>query len=152
MENNKFIRMVEDQLNIENGIMEKKGQDYTIGNEDRLYNFKLVAELVGITPKQVLMVYWLKHVLSLLNHARGGKESEPIDGRIADVRNYALLYKGLVLEEDNRAGHGKVNGFLYHDRRNGNDAVKPDTGEICSLCKKPLIPVNGEQCQCNEGI
>jgi lysyl-tRNA synthetase class I len=95
-----FIEIVKKQVEVERSILETKGKDYTMENEDRLYNFKLVAELVGITPKQVLMVYWLKHVLSILSHSKGLQETEPIEQRIADVRNYMLLYRGLDTEEE----------------------------------------------------
>ena len=99
MNNEDFAKLMEKQEALEKEIMRVKGNDYTLENPDRHFNFKLVAQLVGITPEQALMVYWLKHVLSLCNHAKGGRESEPIEQRIADVRNYPMLYRGLVEEK-----------------------------------------------------
>lgn len=76
-----------------------KGHDYTVGNgdEDRLWNFKFVAGLLGITPLQALGVYWLKHVLAICTYIKLGKvESEDIDGRFLDESNYNLLGRALV--------------------------------------------------------
>jgi len=67
MDNENFSKIIEKQEALEKEIMKVKGNDYTLENSDRHFNFKLVAQLVGITPEQVLMVYWLKHVLSLCN-------------------------------------------------------------------------------------
>jgi hypothetical protein len=80
-----------------------KGQDYTIGNADRLYNFKKVAELTGLSTRQVWSVYACKHLFAILNYVKteGKSESEPIEGRIVDAINY-LLFLSLIEE---RARH-----------------------------------------------
>lgn len=81
-------------------ILDVKGKDYTIGSDDRLHNFKTVAEFVGVTPAQVLAVYMYKHMAAVFSHIKNGGafESEPIDGRLADVINYCLLYWKMVKE------------------------------------------------------
>ena len=76
-----------------------KGHDYTVGNgdEDRLWNFKIVAGLLGITPMQALGVYWLKHILAICTYIKTGNvESEDIDGRFLDESNYNLLGRALI--------------------------------------------------------
>lgn len=80
-----------------------KGQDYTVGNQDRLYNFNKVAELTGLTSRQVWSVYACKHLFAILNYVKtnGKSESEPIQGRIVDAINY-LLFLSLIEE---RARH-----------------------------------------------
>ena len=40
-------------------ISDSKSIEYTISNEDKHYNFKHVAERLGITPQQAMMVYVL---------------------------------------------------------------------------------------------
>lgn len=80
-------------------ITRVKGNDYTDG-EDKLYNFKKVAEFVGITPEQVWAVYAAKHFLAIMSYCRDGKvESEPINERLHDLINYAMLLKALVWEK-----------------------------------------------------
>lgn len=83
-------------------ILEVKGEDYTIGTGDRLHNFKTVAEFTGLTPEQVLGVYFYKHVSAIFSFIKkGGKsESEPIEGRIADCINYMLLFHKMVRERN----------------------------------------------------
>jgi len=80
-------------------ILESKGQDYTASNDDRLYNFKFIGQVLDLDPKLVWAVYFLKHVLALMNRAKGGKESEPVEGRMDDVANYVVLLAGLLAEE-----------------------------------------------------
>jgi hypothetical protein len=86
----------------EDAILKSKGDDYTIdqADADRLFNFKEIAALVGITPQQVWAVYFLKHVFSILAYIKGKKESEPIQGRKDDSVNYLHLFEGLVLEDE----------------------------------------------------
>lgn len=82
----------------EDNILKAKGDDYTIdqADKDRLFNFKEIATLVGITPQQVWAVYFLKHVFSVLAYIKGKKESEPIEGRKDDCVNYLHLLEGLI--------------------------------------------------------
>lgn len=79
-------------------ILKVKGDDYTIGTGDRLHNFKTVAEFTSLTPEKTLGVYFYKHVSAIFAFIKGGKESEPIEGRIADIINYMLLFYKMVLE------------------------------------------------------
>src|SRR5262245_30775383 len=73
-----------------------KGQDYT-SNADRLSNFKEVAAMIGVSPLQVWAVYALKHWFAILNYVKRGKvESEAIESRFADERNYIDLGYGLL--------------------------------------------------------
>lgn len=81
-------------------ILKVKGDDYTIGNIDRLHNFKTVASFTGLTPPEVLGVYFYKHVAAIFAFIKssGKKQSEPISGRIADCINYMLLFYKMVKE------------------------------------------------------
>lgn len=81
-------------------INDTKGEEYAIGNEDALNNFKQVAEMIGVTPLQVCLVYTYKHFCAIASHAKRGEVlSEPIEGRIVDLRLFAALYLALVQEE-----------------------------------------------------
>lgn len=77
-------------------ILKVKGPDYTKGSPDPLHNFKECAKFTGLTPQQVLGVYLHKHISAIYAHINNQTESEPIEGRIADVINYMLLYTKMV--------------------------------------------------------
>lgn len=80
-------------------ILKAKGDDYTNQNADRLFNFKFIAQLLNISPRVVWGVYFLKHVLAVMNHVKNNHESEPIEGRLDDVANYCDLYEALLYDE-----------------------------------------------------
>lgn len=82
-------------------IYNHKGNDYTRGKGDldRTDNFKVAAENSGVTPYQAWGVYFYKHVSAIWRFLKDGKvESEPIEGRVHDVINYAILLL-LLIEE-----------------------------------------------------
>lgn len=80
-------------------ILEVKGRDYTIGNDDRLHNFRTCGTFTGLSPKEVLGVYLYKHVAAIYAYINNKTESEPIEERIADVINYMLLLYKMVREQ-----------------------------------------------------
>lgn len=91
-------KLIEDAFEVSN----KKGQDYTQKSDDALKNFKSVAERTGMTSKQVLGVYMMKHldaISSFIEHD-GQLESEPIKERIIDAINYLCLLWGLIQEDE----------------------------------------------------
>ena len=79
-------------------IQTKKGVDYA-GREDKLANFKNVAQATGLTPLQVWGVYAKKHIDAVFNFVKHGQvESEPIRGRIVDIINYLSFVEPLAAE------------------------------------------------------
>lgn len=117
MNNKDFEALVKEFRTKQDELIIIKGNDYTVGNaqEDRLWNFKTVGGLLGISPLQCLGVYWLKHVLAICTFIKYGKvESEDIDGRFIDESNYNLLGRALIKE-----GEG-----------NFTARVRPAAGEI----------------------
>lgn len=89
-------------------IQKTKGDEYS-GNEDRLANFKRYSASLGLNPTTVLMIYMGKHwdsIMSFIKNLEKTKDlatlektlSEPIDGRLQDLVNYALLLNGLIHE------------------------------------------------------
>ena len=101
-EYNKFRKKF---FNIAAEISDNKSIEYTISNDDKFYNFKHVAERLGITPKQALMVYVLKHVDALTNDAKTGKthSDETTYNRAIDVSNYMVLLAAIDAEEQTHA-------------------------------------------------
>jgi len=85
-------------------VLTRKGKDYA-GNEDSLSNFKRNAERLGLTKYQVWAIYFNKHVDSINNAIKSSPnnpqvESEPLEQRIIDIINYAVILLCL-LKEDN---------------------------------------------------
>ena len=79
-----------------------KRPSYPIGSSDPLNNFKTVATRLGITPRQALAVYMLKHVDAVVSALKDEKipQGEPIAGRMADLINYTKLAYSLIKEEE----------------------------------------------------
>ena len=63
-------------------------------------NFKQFED-IGMDAKKVLMVYLQKHMNSIKNYVKDGKEysDESIEGRIHDAINYLFLLLGLITED-----------------------------------------------------
>ena len=83
-------------------IMTGKSHDYAAGqqNKDPLFNFREIAQLLHnapITPYTIAMVYFLKHVFSLITFTKTGQQEsgEGLTGRHIDVANYAFIMEQL---------------------------------------------------------
>lgn len=98
MNQKEFDVVAQELLDLAEKIRSSKGKDYSEDN-DRLSNFKTIAKEIGVKPSLVWAVYFRKHIDAIMKHTREGQtESEPIEGRLADVLNYILLYYGLIRE------------------------------------------------------
>lgn len=77
-----------------------KAKEYSL-DTDRLASFKTGAQLQGITPKQCLMGYTTKHIVSISDMIRTNKKFtlDRWEEKITDTINYLLLLKALVTEE-----------------------------------------------------
>lgn len=100
-----FDKLVAETLKKCAEIRDSKGKDYS-DNDDRFSNFKVIAELLGLTPLQVWAVYYLKHVIAIMTFVKTGElASEPIESRFHDTINYDLLGSGLATEAKNEPMH-----------------------------------------------
>ena len=128
MNSKEFNQHRKDFFNEAIRLSDAKSVEYTISNDDRLYNFKHVADRLGITPEQALMVYVLKHVDAICNDAKTGVQvsDETVFSRAMDICNYMVLYTGLKKEpqpdEDNTKPVGTEHGTT---ERNGKDDSEP---------------------------
>jgi len=87
----------------EEEILFSKSKSYANG-VDVLSNFKKNAEACGLTKFQVWLIYFHKHIDSILNAVKNSPqnpvdESEGLEGRIIDARNYLLLLLCLLHED-----------------------------------------------------
>jgi hypothetical protein len=96
-----FISWSRDEFEEEMKIMNSKGQEYTVSNPDKLFNFKSIGERYGLPPQLIASVYLTKHMDSIRNYVLHGTEAcdESIQGRLRDARNYLLLLGALIKEQ-----------------------------------------------------
>ena len=102
MKRNVFIEEILEPLQRrELEINLSKGREYAAGDDDALQNFKLIAQMRGVTPLSVCATYMAKHFLSIMDYSNRGMvlSDESIEGRIADLRLYAALFLALAEEK-----------------------------------------------------
>ena len=108
---NKLKLRMED---IEGQILGTKGTEYIVSNDDRLKFFKDYSTSLGISPEVVCSILLMKHINSILNFVKTGKQGEEgITGRINDARNYLLFLQALV-EENNSGDNIMVDDSVPH--------------------------------------
>ena len=108
---NKLKLRMED---IESQILGTKGTEYIVSNDDRLKFFKDYSTSLDISPEVVCSIFLMKHINSILNFVKTGKQGEEgITGRINDARNYLLFLQALV-EENNSSNRIMVDASVPH--------------------------------------
>lgn len=81
--------------------MAAKNHDYTAASQDALANFKVIAGTLGLKPRQVWAVFFLKQVLAVVTWAKTGKlESEGLGGRFLDLVNFSALGQAVYESAD----------------------------------------------------
>ena len=100
-----------DNLDDETYITLKKAQEEYASCDNPFENFEVVGKILGISPREVLAVYLLKHVISLV---RGVSLREPLRGRVIDAIGYLKLlaymnYVEYMKSGDNKLGEGMGN-------------------------------------------
>lgn len=101
-----FEEICEEFTKREAQLLAWKRNEYASG-EDRLQNFRQVAEWTGQRSAEVALSYLLKHIQSISLAVCSGKyrwcwetvEGEGLKQRIADARNYLLLLAACLEEE-----------------------------------------------------
>ena len=113
-------------------ISDSKSIEYTISNTDKHYNFKHVADRLGITPQQAMMVYVLKHVDAICNDAKTGKQvsDETVRSRCQDIMNYAILYASLHHEQKTTHTKGTTNDS--NTKRSGTNTSEDSGNQATS--------------------
>ncbi len=98
MNNANFEKILEQQMNQCAKVLIDKAREYA--TEDRLHNFKVAANLQGITPKQALAGMMAKHTVSIYDMCRDGEYDIAVwDEKITDHINYLLLLRALIEEK-----------------------------------------------------
>lgn len=97
MKTETFNSIIESQIKRSTEVLVNKAKEYA--TEDRLHNFKVVAEEQGTTPIQALAGMMCKHTVSVYDMCRSGEY--PIElwsEKITDSINYLLLLRAMVEE------------------------------------------------------
>jgi hypothetical protein len=104
----KFKALCEEIQAATTGLLVQKGEEYA-GSTDRLANFKRGAAATGVDPLTVLYIYMSKHWDSVSTYVRKSQQrqeqnlSEPIEGRLHDLINYATLAIAILREQQEDA-------------------------------------------------
>lgn len=83
-------------------LLRAKNADYSQNEQvgDRIAAFRRIARDVDLPMRKVWAVFAQKHWGAIMRFCKEGRvESEPIDGRINDLINYAVLFGPIVEEE-----------------------------------------------------
>lgn len=106
MDSAQFNALVGEARAREDALLLSKGADYTRHDPDRLSNFKRVGTALGIDPLVVWAIYAGKHWDAIMAFVKTGRaESEAIESRLDDLRNYLYLAEGLIAERKRDAWH-----------------------------------------------
>ena len=104
MNNDNFRKNLDDVYAKIETLIGAKGEEYATDN-DRLHNFKVAAQVQGITVKEALSGMMAKHTVSIYDMIGDGKDHslEKWDEKILDHINYLILLRAIVVEEDEEA-------------------------------------------------
>jgi len=117
MKNKEFDKIINEVIETIKKTLKSKGKEYVMENDDRFINFKRGAKVKGTTPEDVLLGYWLKHLISIfdiidkitienkksglmfiINPKNINIPEEIVNEKIGDAINYLILLKGLLKE------------------------------------------------------
>lgn len=95
-----FNVILDEQLQKARDTLGTKAGEYAADN-DRLHNFKVAAELQGITPRAALAGMRAKHTVSVYDilHAEELASPEMVQEKLGDDLNYILLAFAVIQEE-----------------------------------------------------
>ena len=99
MNTEKFNEIINEMLNKCKVTLVGKAREYS-GNDDRLHNFRCAAGLQLCGEKEALFGMMAKHIVSLSDMCRDGKEHalQLWEEKIGDTINYCLLLYAMVRE------------------------------------------------------
>jgi len=100
VKNDVFDKAVEKALKRSTELLERKGEQYTTTDSDRLGQFKQAAEMKGRIPIDALSGMVLKHFSSFIEMSHHPHDFAPEQWRevLDDIRNYTLLAEGVLMD------------------------------------------------------
>lgn len=105
MDQKSFNEGLERRIELMRGTLAKKGEEYTVNEDDRFHNFKRAAAIIGGTPEQALVGMFVKHLVSVLDIVDALSPDtfpsiETIEEKCGDAINYLVLLE-IMLKERN---------------------------------------------------
>src|SRR5689334_1632374 len=95
------MAQVMDEMFVEERQVREAGQKEYDHGDNAFGNFERLAEQLHMDRKQVLWVYFMKHIDGILSYLNGHKsQRENVRGRIKDARVYLALLRGMIEEEE----------------------------------------------------
>lgn len=136
MNNEDFTRVIKEQLARSNTILEHKNEEYSKGG-DRLHNFKVAAELMGVPVKVAVAGMMAKHTASVYDLCMSDKD-EDIDiwnEKITDHINYLLILRAVIEPKDVPSmGEGVTKDYSEEDAEelilSWEELLKPNQVEL----------------------
>lgn len=119
-----------------------KNHDYSI-RQDAMDNFKLIGEMLNISPRTVWGVLAAKHWTAIMNHMGESKKlkSETIHGRFLDLAVYAMLGDALDKDLANSSLPEKPRLIDDADVFQLNDALIALKARGCSIAAENLTRI-----------
>ena len=97
----KFNKLIEEQVVTSLKLLTKKGEEYAIGDADRLECFKVAAAVLGKQQTEALAGMMVKHTVSVYEMCNDPKKYSMArwDEKITDSINYLLILRAMIEEE-----------------------------------------------------
>lgn len=97
----KFEVILQNRLKSIQEVLGSKSKEYA-QEGDRLFNFKLAAQINGSTPEKALWGMATKHLVSVMDLVAGRLEATPdmINEKIGDLINYLILLEAILMEDE----------------------------------------------------
>lgn len=101
MTQDKFVKVINKEIEYCRTLLTSKGVEYAKDNADRLHAFKRAAALEGTSPEAALFGMYAKHLVSvaMMCNDDTAYPEEVWKEKITDSINYNLLLYALVMEE-----------------------------------------------------
>ena len=93
----RFNAILHNRLNSSQDILEKKAKEYAQDN-DRLFNFRLAAQINGTSMEKALWGMATKHLVSVMDLVEGRlvATNAIVDEKIGDMINYLILLEAVL--------------------------------------------------------
>lgn len=101
MENDLFMKVLNDLQHDETSLLSSKGDEYA-GKIDRLQNFRDISKVLNISMSTVCGVFLLKQIFAIASYIYKNKKptTESLYEKILDSRNYLTLLTAILIEEN----------------------------------------------------
>lgn len=117
MDAEQFEEVMQAQFQICQDVLCEKGVEYA--TVDRLHNFRVAAELQGVSMQKALAGMLAKHTVSIYDMCNADTMPEYLawDEKITDHINYLILLKAMVVdyETNHRKFENEVEA-MFHDK------------------------------------